>query len=107
MVKQLYFDDALNIIEASELYSPSTHEWTKENPLFIIGVLWYDESAEEHQYTSLGTFKIDGIASYDEIDNQLKNNKLEGKSEFDAQWAALESIKENVDINFKEVSAYE
>ena len=37
----------------------------------------------------------------------VKKYKLEGKSEFDAQWAALESIKENADINFKEVSAYE
>lgn len=36
-----------------------------------------------------------------------KKYKLEGESEFDAQWAALESIKENADINFKEVSAYE
>lgn len=35
----------------------------------------------------------------------VKKYKLEGKSEFDAQWAALESIKENTDIHFKEVSA--
>lgn len=130
VVKQLYFDDAVNIIEASELYSPIAHEWTKEdlehvsfdiekqfvvtdiedfdevvsiisnvneiyseeikyngeewtkeNPLFKIRVLWYDESAEEHQYTTLGTFKIDGIASYDEIDNQLRNTYKEKQEE--------------------------
>lgn len=37
----------------------------------------------------------------------VKKYKLEGKSEFDSQWAALESIKENADIDFKEVSADE
>lgn len=33
--------------------------------------------------------------------------KLEGNNEFDAQWAALESIKENTDIIFKEVGTNE
>lgn len=37
----------------------------------------------------------------------VKKYKLEGQTEFDAQWSALESIQENVDISFKEVSADE
>lgn len=37
----------------------------------------------------------------------VKKYKLEGKTEFDAQWLALETIQENVDISFKEVSADE
>jgi hypothetical protein len=37
----------------------------------------------------------------------VKKYRLEGKTEFEAQWNALESIKENTDIVFKEVGAYE
>jgi hypothetical protein len=37
----------------------------------------------------------------------VKKYKLEGKSEFEAQWAALEAVRENTDINFKEVLVYE
>lgn len=37
----------------------------------------------------------------------VKKYKLEAQTEFDAQWSALESIQENVDISFKEVSADE
>lgn len=33
----------------------------------------------------------------------VKKYKLEGQTEFDAQWSALESIRENVDISFKEL----
>lgn len=33
--------------------------------------------------------------------------KLEGLEEYDAQWAALNVIKENVDISFKEMGADE
>lgn len=48
----------------------------------------------------------------EEIDTNLymayvQKYKLEGMEEFDAQWAALEAIKENADIGFKEVGADE
>ena len=48
----------------------------------------------------------------EEIDTDLytayvQKFKLEGMEEFDAQWAALEAIRENVDISFKEVCADE
>ncbi len=50
--------------------------------------------------------------SNEEIDENLyvayvHKYKLEGKLEFEAQWAALEAIKENTDIIFKEVSTNE
>jgi len=35
----------------------------------------------------------------------VQKYKLSGMKEFDAQWAALEAIKENTDIDFKEVDA--
>jgi hypothetical protein len=37
----------------------------------------------------------------------VKKYRLEGKTEFEAQWYALESIKENTDIVFKEVDVDE
>lgn len=37
----------------------------------------------------------------------VKKYRLEGKNEFESQWSALETIQENVDISFKEVSADE
>lgn len=48
----------------------------------------------------------------EEIDTDLytayvQKFKIEGMEEFDAQWAALEAIRENVDISFKEVCADE
>ena len=48
----------------------------------------------------------------EEIDTDLytayvQKFKIEGMEEFDAQWAALKAIRENVDISFKEVCADE
>ena len=48
----------------------------------------------------------------EEIDKELysayiQKLKLEGKTEFEAQWTALELIRENSDINFKEVGINE
>ena len=37
----------------------------------------------------------------------VKKYRLEGKNEVESQWSALETIQENVDISFKEVSADE
>lgn len=57
-------EEVVSIISnVNEIYSEEIkyngEEWTKENPLFIIG----------------------GIASYDEIDNQLRNTYKEKKEE--------------------------
>lgn len=124
VVRQLYFDDAVNIIEASELYAPKTtkewetddlehlssvpwrsfiiddagdidevvsiisrlneiysdeinyngEEWTKENPLIEMNVYFGDEEArEEHNTVFLTKFSIDGTASYEKIDEQLRS----------------------------------
>jgi hypothetical protein len=56
--------------------------------------------------------KIFVYRANEEIDEDLysayvKKYRLEGKTEFEAQWNALESVKENTDIVFKEVGAYE
>jgi hypothetical protein len=56
--------------------------------------------------------KIFVYIANEEVDEELyaayvKKYRLEGKSEFEAQWNALESISENTDIVFKEVGAYE
>lgn len=70
----------------------------------------------EHEYI-LGIVcchngKIFVYNANEEIDTNLyiayvQKFKLEGMEEFDAQWAALVAIKENADINFKEVGTYE
>ena len=56
--------------------------------------------------------KILADGAPEEIDTNLyaayvQKFKIEGKEEFDAQWAALEAIKENADISFKEVGTNE
>lgn len=124
VVRQLYYDDAVSMIEASDLYVPKAtgewtiedleylsdapwrtfiidnpgdieevvsiiaklyelyseeikyngEEWTKENPLIDMSVYWGDEEArEEHHCVFLATFHVDGTASYDEVDEQLRN----------------------------------
>lgn len=52
-------------------------------------------------------YKANDLIDEDLYTAYVKKNKLEGKTEFEAQWNALESIKENVDIKFMEVSADE
>jgi hypothetical protein len=87
------------------------YELSKEMLQHRSGTLYEDMYWLNPDTSEIIAYEVNGLIE-EEVDEELfaayvKKYRLEGKTEFEAQWNALESIKENTDIVFKEVGAYE